>query len=142
MAATTSDRTLSEFLQHSGRLLPEIEQRDLVLRRRDGEDLIISSKRHRDALQTTLALLLRVASGGRAADAISWLGFLSASDQEACQKEIFEATKGGLSTGQLNVLGDVLAAWQATALANWDDRQRQLSGTEDVDEPLPLSRPD
>src|SRR5712691_8882939 len=141
MATTTSERTLSEFLQHSGRLLPEIEQRDLILRRRNGEDVVVSSKRHRDALQTTLALLLRVASGGNVADAIPWFGFLSNHDQESCLKEIFEATNGGLSTGQLSVLGDVLSAWQATALANWDDRQRQLSGIEDVDEPLPLSRP-
>ena len=140
MTATT-EKTLSEFLQHSGRLLPEIEQRDLILRRRDGEDVVISSKRHRDALQTTVSLLLRLASGGNVADAVPWFGFLSMHDQASCLKEVFEATNGGLETGRLSVLGDVLSAWHATALANWDDRQRQLSGIEDVDKPLPLPRP-
>ncbi|MGH2364107.1 MAG: hypothetical protein ACRDHX_05575 [Chloroflexota bacterium] len=141
MAATTTEKTLSEFLQHSGRLLPGIEQRDLILRRRDGDDVVISSKRYWDALRTTLSLLLRLASGGNVADAIPWFGFLSKPDQTACLREVFEATNGGLETGQLGVLGDVLYAWQATALANWDDRQRQLAGVDGVDDPRSLPRP-
>jgi len=140
MSAATGT-TLSEFLQHSGRLLPEIDKRDLVLRRRGGDDVVITSKRHRDALRTTLSVLLRLASGGTVADAIPWFEFLSAHDQTICLREIFEATSGGLETGQLNVVSDVLYAWHATALANWDDRRRQLSGIEDIDGPLPLPHP-
>ncbi|MDE3074730.1 MAG: hypothetical protein KGJ86_04820 [Chloroflexota bacterium] len=141
MAPNIGERTLSEFLQHSGRLLPEIERGDLVLRRRDGDDVVISTKRHHDAVHIALALLLRLASRGKAADALPWFRFLSKHDQEACLKEIFEATQGGLSTGELTVLDEVLTAWEATALANWDDRRRQLAGIEETDEPLPLPRP-
>jgi len=39
------ERTLSEFLQHSGQVLPDLAEGEVLLHRRDGEDLILMTRR-------------------------------------------------------------------------------------------------
>ena len=64
--------TLSEFLQHSGRVLPQLAQGELVLRRRDGEDLVLITCRQRAALDTMLRTFAAAAHDAEAASGALW----------------------------------------------------------------------
>jgi len=139
----TSERTLSDFLQHSGQVLSDLLQGEVLLHRRDGEDLVLLTKSQRDALQLTLRAFLQATRGGTAqvAGAIPWFGLLSSSDQATCLDELSNVALACLETGRLNQLVEGLYAWRATAIAAWDERQAKLSVGEDREELLPLPRP-
>jgi hypothetical protein len=138
-----SQRTLSDFLQHSGEVLPQLEQGEVLLHRRNGEDLVLSTKTQRDAVQVLLLTFMRAANGGagRVAAAVQWFGFLSDSDQEACLKDLREVAAVWLETGRSAELIETLHAWRATALASWDSRYQRANALDEPDEPLSLARP-
>ena len=67
-------RTLSEFLQHSGRMLVEIEQGEIELRRRGGEDLVLMTASHREALHLLARSFLVASRDAEAAGVVlPWL---------------------------------------------------------------------
>jgi hypothetical protein len=135
--------TLSEFLQHSGSVLPELEAGEVVLRRRDGDDLVLMTRRHNLALTDIARAFFALSTGeAHAVEAIfPWLAFLSATDREECIRELREVGAAALETGRLGRLAETLYAWKATAYAVWDDRQqRERVGYSD-DDPLDLPRP-
>jgi hypothetical protein len=137
------ERTLSEFLQHSGRILPELAVGQVVLRRRDGEDLVVMTRGQYEALATVLRVLAGPSDGDTdvAASVLPWLAFLSPTDRGACLDELGQVAAAAVSTGQLGRLHDVLYEWEATALAAWDAaRQRDRAGYAE-DAPVPLPRP-
>jgi hypothetical protein len=79
-----SEHTLSEFLQHSGKVLPALEKGEVVLHRRDGEDLIVMTRGQNDALATTLRVLAGMVRGDgteHATAVLPWFAFLSSQDQ-------------------------------------------------------------
>jgi hypothetical protein len=138
-----SERTLSEFLQHSGRILPELSAGEVVLRRRDGEDLVVMTRGQNDALGTVLRLFVALATADeRAAETVlPWLAFLSDADRAACLRELGQTAAAAVVTGRLAELCDTLAAWRATGLAAWDDRRDRERAGYDVDEPVAIPRP-
>lgn len=144
MAART--HTLSHFLQHSGRVLPEVERGEVVLRRREGPDLALMTMSQREALSTVLRVMVEIAQGGvgRAASVVPWLAFLSPHDQQTCVRELGDVARAAAESGRLDHLEYTLAAWRATGLATWDDqrlRERGEADTYAVDEPVRIARP-
>lgn len=144
MAVT--ERTLSEFLQHSGRLLPEVEKGEVLLRRRGGEDLVVMTRGQNDALSTIVRTLAAIVAGGgdRATAVLPWLAFLSPEDRDACLRELCEVASAAVATGQLRHLEEMLYQWEATGLAAWDERRlRERADYADYarEEPIPLPRP-
>jgi hypothetical protein len=137
------ERTLTDFLQHSGRFLPELQEGEIVLRRRDGEDLVLMTAGQRSALQTLARTFLTLA---REDDAVvrtilGWLPLLSPADRQVCLDELHTVAAAALDSGRLGMLVETLHAWEATALATWDaERNRERTGYED-DAPLELPRP-
>ncbi|HEX5415838.1 MAG TPA: hypothetical protein VFZ25_09230 [Chloroflexota bacterium] len=115
----------------------------MVLHRRDGDDIVLMTQRQSDALRETLLAFFALSTGEpHAVEAIfPWLVFLSPRDRDACFRELRETGAMALRTGQLNRLAETIYAWEATALACWDDqRQRERQGA-DVDDPIDLPRP-
>src|SRR5881397_3121058 len=96
-----AEHTLTDFLQHSGKVLAEVDKGGVLLHRRDGEDLVVMTRGQSDALAAALrafAAAVRAprfggaartgqGTGGEAA-VLPWLPFLSAADQEACLQEL------------------------------------------------------
>ena len=148
MAAT---RTLTEFLQHSGRILPEIEQGEVVLRRRDGDEIVLVSRQHWQALESSLRILAEAYHVGRTGEwehaeprewfSLPWLTLLHDEDRRACLDELITTALAALDSGRLAALADTLDRWRATALATWDDDRARDQGRRAVDDPLPLPRP-
>lgn len=146
--ATT--RTLTEFLQHSGTILPEVERGEVVLRRRSGDAIVLIAQEHLRALETSLRVLAEAYRAGQPDEqqeqprrewfALPWMSLLHPDDQRACLDELTTTALAAVESGRLATLAETLAQWRATALATWDaDRQR---GREyGLDEPLPLARP-
>lgn len=138
-----NERTLSEFLQHSGRLLPALEQGEIVLRRRDGEDLVLMTASQREVLHTLSRTFLTVIGddAGAAGAVLSWLRLLSPENRRLCLEELRDIAAVALDTGRLGRLVDSLRAWETTALATWDERRNRERAGYDEDAPLALERP-
>jgi hypothetical protein len=137
------ESTLSEFLQHSGRVLPQIEDGEILLHRRDGEDLVLMTHRQSQALRTTAEAFFALSTGQDAAieAVLPWIALLSSSNRAECVRELREVGTASLHTGQLSRLAETLYAWEATALATWDDRRTRERLGEQTEDPVDLPRP-
>ena len=137
------ESTLSDFLQHSGRVLPDIEEGEILLHRRDGEDLVLTTRRQSEALRTTAAAFFALSTGHHSAIEVvlPWITFLTASDRDACIRELRDVGAASLETGRLSRLAETLYAWEASALAAWDElRNRERLGQQ-LEAPVDLPRP-
>ncbi|MCL5108226.1 MAG: hypothetical protein M1401_05085 [Chloroflexi bacterium] len=145
-----AERTLTEFLQHSGRVLPEVERGEVVLRRRDGDSLVLISQSHWEALAKSFTAVAEAARdlesrcqcppAPRTGEfALSWLSLLSEQEQRECLRELSQALVAALADGKFESLVNTLAQWRATALATWDDAQKPTGYWEGA--PLDVERP-
>lgn len=123
--------SLTEFLQHSGRILPEVERGDvLLLRRRDGEDIVIlTAGQWRVMHEFALALCART-SRAVSDDVfwdtwIPWLRLLDPADRRVCLEEIREALTVAVYGQRWGDLESTLDQWRATALATWDEQRNR-----------------
>src|SRR6266542_2516559 len=142
-----TERTLTEFLQHSGEVLPAVERGEVILRRRSGDDVVLVSRRHWRAVADSLRALAEdrergsdVAGGGMRF-ALPWLSLLPLEDQRACLDELRRTAVLALDTAELAGLADVLSSWRAAALATWDDQRNGARAGYAMDEPRSLPRP-
>lgn len=146
--ATT--RTLTEFLQHSGTILPEVERGEVVLRRRSGDEIVLIAEQHLRALEASLRVLAEAYRAGQPGEqqapprrewfALPWMSLLHPDDQRACLDELTMTALAAVESGKFAALAETLAQWRATALATWD-ADRQHDPSYGADEPLPLERP-
>ncbi|MBI3973675.1 MAG: hypothetical protein HY332_20565 [Chloroflexi bacterium] len=141
-----SEHTLTEFLQHSGRVLSDVEQGEIVLHRRDGEDLVVMTRGQSEAMSTVLRALAALAVGGESqvVAVLPWLAFLSPHDRATCLRELGEVANAAVATGRLSYLEDALYQWETTGLAAWDEqrlREREEYAEYTRDEPQALPRP-
>ena len=139
-----SERTLTEFLQHSGQVLHALTEGEIILLRRDGEDLVLMTRGQSDALTATLRAFLGYSAGGVPAVELvfPWFTFLSHADQTGCLTELREVAVAAIASGELQTLVDALYAWEATGLAAWDERELGQSAGSSLEEPLEIPRPD
>jgi len=138
--------TLTDFLQHSGQVLPKVAEGEVLLHRRDGEDLVLTTFAQMEALQATLRAFMSVTDGGtdRAATAFPWFGFLEPADQLECLRELRHGANATMLTGRLSELEEIIDEWRATGIAAWDVKRLQARGEADsynASEPTPLNRP-
>ncbi len=141
---TANERTLSEFLQHSGRLLPDLEEGEVILRRRDGEDLVLMTASQSEALHSLARTFLTTVGDNdldAAARALPWIDLLSDEDQRRCVDELRAVTSISLDSGRIGRLAATFRAWEASALAAWDERENAGRTGYSIDSPLGLDRP-
>src|SRR5438552_15759694 len=103
-AASMAEHTLTEFLQHSGKVLAEVSRGGVVLHRRDGEDLVVLTRSQNDAVSTTVralagAVLDHPNGEQRAVAVLPWLAFLSPQDRAECLRELSEVASAAAATG-------------------------------------------
>jgi len=138
------ERTLSDFLQHSGQVLAEVAEGEILLHRRDGEDVVLMTQGQREALGTALRVAFALTSHDTEAVTaiLPWLAFLALADREGCLRDLREVSAVAIHTGRLSRLEEILYTWEATGLAAWDDlRNRQRAGYAD-EEPIEVPRPE
>lgn len=127
-AALLSPRTFrsSELSRNSTKVFAAAEDHPVDVTRRDGEDLVLMSKREADAREQLMqfaAQLIAVATDDRGsladrmADRFPWMLALSADDRATCARELLNAARASFSTGQAHLAVAEFVAWEETASA-------------------------
>lgn len=138
----------SELSRHSARVFAAAEESPVDVTRRDGEDLVLMTKRESDAREALLriaAQLIAVATDDRGtlaermADRFPWMLALSEVDRETCAREMLESARASFATGQPHLAIATLTAWRETAGAI----AAGLAGraVDWLDEPIAVERP-
>jgi hypothetical protein len=127
MTSVALERNFSDLLRKSGEVLDEVDRQDVLLRRRDGHDvLLVRADREetvRDAIGVASSVLARMV-GRHLADmakglpeAMPWLRLLPERDLEEFIKEFIEVAEACGSLGSFDRLGLLLTEWRKTAYA-------------------------
>lgn len=138
----------SELSRHAPRVFAAAEENPVDVTRRDGEDLVLMTKREataRDQLLQIAAQLIAVATDDhgslvdRMSDRFPWMLALSTKDRATCAKSLLDAARASFATGQSHLAIAELTAWRETAIAI--AAGLGASPVEWLDEPVAVERP-
>jgi hypothetical protein len=125
MSAATVERNFSDFLRKSGDVLREVEDHDVLLRRRDGADLMLVRADREEVVRDTVGLSSGFMSWFARAHArelvaglpevLPWLRFLPDGDRETFSRELVETLEACISLDSYDRLGVLLHQWRNTA---------------------------
>lgn len=146
----SSSRTFpsSDLSRNAPRVFAAAEENPVDVTRRDGEDMVLMTKREasaRDQLLQIAAQLIAVATDDRGtlaermADRFPWMLALSEDDRRACAKDLLEAARASFATGQSHRAIAEMTAWRETAVALASGLG--TSSVEWLDEPVAVERP-
>ncbi|MET2010166.1 prevent-host-death protein [Microbacterium chocolatum] len=116
----------SELSRNAPKVFAAAEEHPVDVTRRDGEDLVLMSKREaesRDQLMQFAAQLIAVATDDRGsladrmADRFPWMLALSADDRQTCARDLLESARASFATGEAHLAVAEMIAWQETATA-------------------------
>jgi hypothetical protein len=142
----------SAFLRGPSRVLPSLAEADIILERRDEENLVLMRAERFEAAATGLriaARLLAVLARRQhdlaeelLAEELPWLAWLPVAERLACVRELLADLVAGADTGLLTPFARNLTSWRSTAEA-WSDPTlaRELQGPFDGDGPV-IDRPE
>ncbi len=129
----------SEFLRSSSSTVARLNAGDIVLERRDGEDLLLTTLGRSAALKEGLGfgadVLRRLANQDREllsdllVDQLPWLRWLPEPDRTECVRELVDDLAASVDTDNFIRFHQDLVAWRNTAEV-WSDpaRAEQLAG--------------
>ncbi|MEV6210039.1 hypothetical protein [Kitasatospora sp. NPDC051914] len=141
----------SAFLRGPSQVLPSLDDADVILERRDEENLVLMRAERFEATASgmriaarSLAILARRKldlAEEVLAEELPWLHWLPESERATCVRELLADLVAGADTGLLLPFARNLASWRATAEV-WSDPQlaRELQGPFPGDGPE-LDRP-
>ncbi|TLP63937.1 hypothetical protein [Microbispora triticiradicis] len=136
-----STRTVpySAFLRGPSQVLPSLDSADVILERRDDEDLVLMRAERFEAGAASLRIAARalaiVARRNSSlaedvlAEELPWLTWLPDTERPACVSELLNHLIAGADTGELLPFARALTAWRSTAVV-WSDPElaRELQG--------------
>jgi dsDNA-binding SOS-regulon protein len=138
----------SDLSRHATRVFAAAEDEPVEVTRRDGEDLVLMSKREADARAELLQLastLIGVATDTRGtlaermSDALPWMLALKPEDRESCASDLLNAARASFSTGQAHLAVAELNSWLETATAI--AAGLSSAPVDWLDRPTPVGRP-
>jgi hypothetical protein len=148
-----TEHTFTHMLRNSGDVLTEVEYRDIVLRRRDGEDLFLGLRSREASVRNALGVLARILLAAsvdpetrqRVAGALSaslpWTSFLP-EDERA---EFFEAlTSTAAACVELDTfepLARLIGGWRATAEIHANPEMATVLSAKHSGPPVKIKRP-
>lgn len=123
----TAEATLTDFLRDPKAVVDRLEQADVVLHRRNAEDLRLSLESRSEAVADGVRFVARVLSAALSdpsvrkrlevsAEAIPWLTFLPAPRRQEFLVEFFRTAEAAAELGVMTPIAQLLREWQATAL--------------------------
>jgi dsDNA-binding SOS-regulon protein len=127
-AAVLPPRTFnsSELSRNATKVFAAAEEHPVDVTRRDGEDLVLMSKREADAREQLMqfaAQLIAVATddqgtlSDRMADRFPWMLALGAADRATCARDLLNAARASFATGEAHLAVAEMIRWQETATA-------------------------
>ena len=132
MNASVLEATWSDFLRDPKTVTDRLDEVDVVLHRRDGEDLHLLTESRHEAAQQSMAIISRMLASvlqegvvqerlsGNAA--MPWLRFLTAANRVQFATEFIETSVASGDLGTLAPLSALIAEWRDTALVRADPR--------------------
>jgi hypothetical protein len=122
----TAEATLTDFLRDPNAVVDRLEHADVVLHRRNAEDLRLSLESRSEAVADGVRFVARMLSAALAdaavrgrleasAEAIPWLSFLPAQRRQEFLAEFFRTAEAAAELGVMTPLAQLLREWQATA---------------------------
>jgi hypothetical protein len=102
------------------------------------------TRRQNETFSTTAQVFFALSTGAPHAVelVLPWLAFLRSTDRDECLRELREVGSASLKIGRLSRLAETLYAWEATALAAWDERPQHERLRRIADEPIEIPRPE
>lgn len=147
------ERSLSYMLRNSGAVLDEVEQRDIVIQRRDGEDLYLALSSRERGIRESLGVLagfVRAAlhDESRRSDVVKWLAddlpwtsFLPEDDRERFLIDFAQISAACADADTYEPLVRALDGWKATAEAYANPEVLKLLTPAHRGSSVPLPRP-
>jgi hypothetical protein len=118
---------LSKLQRSPGEVTELVAREDVILDRRDADDLYLSTRERHDrevqAQLLTTEMLANLArdrpdiAGEIVMQSLPWIGWMPSEDRVACLQELLDDLRAGAQTGDLRRFTLDLAAWQSTAVA-------------------------
>jgi hypothetical protein len=149
---TVQTFSYSTFLRGPSQVLPSLADADVILERRDEENLVLMRAERFEAAAAGLRIAARslavLARRQRdlaeelLAEELPWLTWLPAAERLSCVRELLADLVAGADTGLLTPFARNLASWRSTAEV-WSDPTlaRDLRGPFDGDGPV-IDRPE
>jgi len=143
---------MSTFVQTPTKVIAHLDEGDVVLTRREGDDLRLSLDKNveRDAISfahaaEVVSLLSRHDDAVRIRTLLAvfpWMEILSASEQAAFADEYFATLRASAALRTFIPLETVENAWKSTAELRADpDLRARIRSRLETESPRPLSRP-
>ncbi|MFC5834061.1 hypothetical protein [Nonomuraea insulae] len=129
----------STFLRGPSEVLPTLDNADVILERRDDENLILMRAERFEAGVASLRIAARALAivarrnGDLAeevlAEELAWLMWLPETERRECVRELLGHLIAGADTGELLPFARALISWRSTAVI-WSDPElaRELQG--------------
>lgn len=142
----------STLINKQTSVFPALEDADVVLERRDAENLVLMRSERFEALVQGLGLAARslaiIAKTNRSlaeevfAEELPWLTWLPAEARPQCVSELLDHLLAGAATGLLLPFARAFTEWQSTAEIYSDpDLAARLQGPFDTSESVEVERP-
>ena len=147
------ERSFSFMLRNSGAVLDEVEHRDVVLQRRDGEDLYLALRSRERGIRESLGVLARVVRAALhdertqsavaqwLAEELPWTSFLPEEDREEFLADFARTAAASVDAEVYEPLIRALEGWKATAEAYANPAVLSLLTKKHRGPSVPLSRP-
>lgn len=128
------ERNFSELLRGSGEVLREAEHRDVLLRRRDGADMMLVDAEREAGVREALAMSIRILGAlliekvtpdgllDELANIAPWTSFLPVRDRESFLVEFLRTSMAAHDVDTYEPLAQLLREWKATAAVHADPR--------------------
>lgn len=145
--------TLTHMLRNSGEVLAEVEQRDVVLRRRDGEDLFLGLKSREESVRDALGVLARILVAASVnpetrqhvaatvAVSLPWTTFLPADERAEFFEALTSTAAACVEIDAFEPLAHLIEGWRATAEIHASPALAQRLSVQHTGPPVKVKRP-
>lgn len=148
---TTAEATFTDFLRNPRAITDRVADGDVVLRRRDDEDLVLTTAARAMAEAESLEVVSRLIAGaledavvrGRIAERapLPWTRFLPEVERAQFYEELFACVIGSLEIKTMVPVARLLDEWRATAAVHADPELAARLRRPITDDGGPLARP-
>lgn len=148
-----AEHTLTFMLRNSGDVLAEVEHRDVVLRRRDGEDLFLGLRSREESVREALGVLARLLLAAsvdaetrqRVAGALSatlpWTAFLPEGERNDFFEALTTTAAACVEVDNFEPLARLIEGWRATAEIHANPEVGDLLRARHAGPPVKIRRP-
>lgn len=150
---TLAEHTFTFMLRNSGDVLAEVEHRDVVLRRRDGEDLFLGLRSREESVRDALGVLSRLLLAAsvdpetrkcvaRALSAsLPWTTFLPGEEQTEFLQALTSTAAACVEVDSFEPLARLIEGWRASAEIHANPDLARLLQTKHPAPPVRIKRP-